>query len=90
MSVLKPRTRLVYFRVSEDEFERFNKVCADGGEARSISDLARQAVHQMVDRKSRHPLEEQVVELNQLVQKLTETIAAFQTTLQKVQPLVKE
>lgn len=90
MSVLKPRTRLVYFRVSEEEFESFNKVCTEGSSARSISDLARQAVHQLVDCKPNNRLEQQVEELHQLVQNLKETITVFQTTLQKLQPPVKE
>ena len=42
MPVLKPRNRLVYFRVSEDEFQEFTRVC-ESGAARSISDLARSA-----------------------------------------------
>ena len=47
MSVLKPRNRLVYFRVSEDEFQQFNQMCATVG-ARSISDLARSAIQRMI------------------------------------------
>jgi len=47
MSVLRPRNRLVYFRVSEDEFEQFNQMC-ETARARSISDLARFAVLRMI------------------------------------------
>jgi hypothetical protein len=47
MSVLKPRNRLVYFRVSEDEFLQFSEICESAG-ARSLSDLARLAVQQML------------------------------------------
>ena len=47
MSVLKPRNRLVYFRVSEDEFQRFNHICESTG-ARSISDLARSAMQFLI------------------------------------------
>ena len=43
MSVLKPRNRLVYFRVSEDEFRQFNHLCESTG-ARSLSELARSAM----------------------------------------------
>jgi len=38
MAVLKPRERLVYFRITEDEFHQFANVCEQEG-ARSISDL---------------------------------------------------
>ncbi len=47
MSVLNPRNRLVYFRVSEDEFLQFSEMCTSSG-ARSISDLARSAMKQML------------------------------------------
>jgi hypothetical protein len=47
MAVLKPRTRLVYFRVSEDEFERFSSLC-ERHHTRSISELARQAMERLI------------------------------------------
>ncbi len=43
MSVLKPRNRLVNFRLSEEEFERMKSACQKSG-ARSVSDFARGAV----------------------------------------------
>ena len=43
MAVIKPRNRLVNFRVSEDEFKSLREACETGG-ARSISDFARCAV----------------------------------------------
>ena len=53
MSVLKPRNRLVYFRVSEDEFQQFNQMCELVG-ARSISDLARSAIQRMIQQDINH------------------------------------
>ena len=47
MAVLKPRERLVYFRITEDEFHQFANVCEQEG-ARSISDLARSAVQRLI------------------------------------------
>jgi hypothetical protein len=47
MAVLKPRNRLVYFRVSEEEFLQFSRMCHSVG-ARSLSDLARSAMHRML------------------------------------------
>lgn len=47
MAVLKPRERLVYFRISEDEFRQFSSVCEQAG-ARSVSDLARNAVQRLI------------------------------------------
>jgi hypothetical protein len=43
MSVLRPRNRLVNFRVSEDEFEKLKASCEQFG-ARSVSDFARSSV----------------------------------------------
>src|SRR6202011_2634404 len=47
MAVLKPRERLVYFCITEDEFHQFASVCEQEG-ARSISDLARSAVQRLI------------------------------------------
>lgn len=43
MSVLKPRNRLVNFRLSEEEFQAMHAACEKSG-ARSLSDFARGAV----------------------------------------------
>lgn len=48
MSVSNPRNRLVYFRISEDEFKRFSTLRELRG-ARSISDLARLAMQDLID-----------------------------------------
>ena len=47
MAVVKPRRRLVYFRVSEDEFQQFVRACEQHG-ARSLSDMARTAVRRLI------------------------------------------
>lgn len=47
MAVLKPRERLVYFRISEEEFHQFTGLCEQEG-ARSVSDLARSAVKRLL------------------------------------------
>ena len=82
MSVLKPRNRLVYFRVSEDEFQQFNQMCESVG-ARSISDLARSAIQRMIQQDGNHlhaadpvaakltVLETIVCDLDRKVQQLT-------------------
>ena len=43
MPVLKPRNRLINFRLNEDEYESLRAACAHQG-ARSLSDFARAAV----------------------------------------------
>ena len=43
MAVLRPRNRVVYFRLSEEEYNRCLKSC-EAGEAHNLSDLARTAL----------------------------------------------
>lgn len=43
MSNFRNRTRVVYFRLSEDEFQQLKDLCARHG-ARNMSDLVRSAV----------------------------------------------
>ena len=47
MSVLKRRSRMISFRVSEDEYAGLKILCVDRG-ARSVSDMARDAVHRLI------------------------------------------
>jgi hypothetical protein len=80
MSVLKPRNRLVYFRVSEDEFRELNHFRESMG-VRSISDLARSAMQRLLkegyqersDAVSQRliALETVVADLRQKVEKMT-------------------
>ena len=51
MSVLKRRSRMISFRVSEDEYAGLKNLCVTGG-ARSVSDMARDAVHRLI---TKHP-----------------------------------
>jgi hypothetical protein len=45
--MLKRRSRMVSFRLSEDEYEGLKNICTIVG-ARSLSDIARDAVHRML------------------------------------------
>ena len=47
MSILRPRRRVVYFRMSEEEFQEISRRCELEG-ARSISDYARSALQRCV------------------------------------------
>jgi hypothetical protein len=47
VAAVKRRDRLVYFRISEEEFEQIVKACDSKG-ARSVSDLARSAVQEFI------------------------------------------
>jgi hypothetical protein len=77
VAVLKPRERLVYFRISEDEFRQFNSVCEQGG-ARSVSDLARNAVQRLIAEGQRQregqELEDKMRVLEGLIAAVTEQL----------------
>lgn len=77
MAVLKPRERLVYFRISEDEFRQFSSVCEQGG-ARSVSDLARNAVQRLIAdsqrQKEGQELDEQIRILEGLIAAVTKQL----------------
>jgi DNA-binding transcriptional regulator GbsR (MarR family) len=69
MAVLKPRERLVYFRITEDEFHQFASVCEQEG-ARSISDLARSAVQRLIAECHREREAENLAPKMELLEKL--------------------
>lgn len=49
MAVLRPRSRSISVRLSEEEFATFQRLCASTG-ARSVSDFARKAMQEILDR----------------------------------------
>ena len=77
MAVLKPRERLVYFRISEDEFRQFVSVCEQAG-ARSVSDLARNAVQRLIADGNRQregdDMAEKMYRLERLIAAVTEQL----------------
>jgi hypothetical protein len=77
VAVLKPRERLVYFRISEDEFRQFVSVCEQEG-ARSVSDLARTAIQRLIADGNRHRNGEELAEkmhrLEELILSVTEEL----------------
>jgi len=77
LAVLKPRERLVYFRVSEDEFRQFVSVCEQAG-ARSVSDLARSAVQRLIADGNRQREDEELTDkmfrLERLIAQVTEQL----------------
>lgn len=54
MSVLRPRKRLIYVRISEDEFQRFTRLCQTEG-VRSMSDLMRAALDRLMAERTNDP-----------------------------------
>jgi hypothetical protein len=83
VAVLKPRERLVYFRISEDEFRQFVSVCEQEG-ARSVSDLARSAVQRLIADGNRHREDDEMAEkmhkLESLIAAVTEQLQMLEAT----------
>ena len=52
MSVLRPRSRMISIRLSEDEYNGLKRMCSISG-ARSVSDLAREAMRVLLTGASR-------------------------------------
>jgi hypothetical protein len=77
VAVLRPRERLVYFRVSEDEFRQFSTVCEQTG-ARSMSDLVRNAVQGFIAdgqrQRQAEALDEKMRVLEDLIAAVTEQL----------------
>jgi Arc/MetJ-type ribon-helix-helix transcriptional regulator len=48
MTVLKPRSRMISVRLSEDEYSALQQLCASTG-ARSVSDLTRDAMRALLN-----------------------------------------
>ena len=85
MAILKPRNRIVTFRVAEDEFEHLKNLSVAEG-ARSLSDYARAAVCNRPNGRSAareveldarvRKLDGKVDELDRAIKELTQLIGA--------------
>ena len=71
MTLFNKRSKMVSIRLSDEEFRRLREMCETTG-ARSISDLAREAMHRLVDMpKNGHgPVEMRLELLDQKVTNL--------------------
>jgi len=82
MTVLKRRSRMVSFRLSEQEYESLLTLCSSRG-ARSLSDLARDAMHALLHESDRdglpslvQQLRKRMDDLDREVKHLTQLLAA--------------
>lgn len=73
MAVLKPRNRLVYFRVSEEEFQKVSDICQSEG-ARSLSDFARQVIQQRIENHTDTRIENKLEMIDTLLGQLEEKL----------------
>jgi len=84
MRVLRPRSRMISIRMSEEEFSTLRRMCVATG-ARSLSDLAREAMRSLLvgvkqetaADATRNENYAQMRDLEQKVEKLSAEVALF-------------
>jgi hypothetical protein len=95
MSILKPRNRLVNFRLTEEEFVLLRDACMAQG-ARSISDFARSAVLRQADRSaisksaSDFPSTQSLAELQSMMMQLQDRVGQLVQQVDAVAPSTNE
>ena len=101
MSILKPRNRLVNFRLTEEEFVYLREACLAQG-ARSISDFARSAVLRQADRSgaglaasggagaAEAPSTQSLAELQSMMMQLQARVGQLVEQVETVRPPVSE
>jgi hypothetical protein len=82
LPTIKPRTRLVYFRISEDEFNKFCGLCEAQG-IRSLSELARLAVRSMLQSERTVDISERLSELERCILELNSHLRALPQVREK-------
>jgi hypothetical protein len=88
MAVIRSRTKVVYFRVSEAEFEKYMAFCRSQG-VRSISDLARAGLEILVAEERGYTLSgltERVTALSGLISGLSGTIQGLTEVVSNKKP----
>jgi hypothetical protein len=66
MAVLKPRNRILIFRLTEDEYSNLRAACSDKG-ARSLSEFARQRLMSALGQPG---IDQQITELHSSVRRI--------------------
>ena len=83
MTVLKPRSRMISVRLSEEEYAALRRICSVTG-ARSVSDLTRDAMRVLLKGSDRedaagmnmHEFRAQMDSLNRKIEQLTAEITS--------------
>jgi len=86
MTVLRPRSRMISVRLSEDEYLALRRLCAVTG-ARSVSDLTREAMQGLLNSASRQntlasyidEFQAQIKSLDRRIEELAERVASSTT-----------
>jgi uncharacterized protein with PIN domain len=77
---MKTRQRVIYFRITEDEFSKFAALCEQEG-ARSVSDLTRKTVLRLINEKHRQEHQQELMKkienLESLVMRMSEQLESI-------------
>lgn len=65
MAVFKPKSRMVSFRLSEEEYRNFSSTCAQKG-AHSLSEFARETICLRIAKRARTPEEKLRLKMGRL------------------------
>lgn len=80
------RSRMVSFRLSPEEYEQLQSVCATQG-ARSLSELARAAMQRMISPgRGAKPLEHEVGDIRNQVRHLSDQVNRLSEVVESLQP----
>ncbi len=76
MPIIGPRSRLVYFRLSDKEFEELNSLCTGDEGARSVSQISRAAVQALLSRRAdrENDLKQAITAVNDRISKLDDRL----------------
>jgi len=86
MTVLKPRTRMISVRLSEEEYSALRRICSVTG-ARSVSDLTRDAMRVLLNGANREDMlgshmddfRAEIRKLDKKIEGLAATVATLKT-----------
>lgn len=88
MAILKPRTKLISFRLSEEEYEKLQGACVAEG-ARSISEFARAALQRSVGADNNHSNGQRTASFGPGAQELVDTMRELSRHLSQLVSLVR-
>lgn len=87
-ALIKRRTKMVSIRLLDDEYRQLKELCESKG-ARSVSDLAREAMFRMLSspggETGQPDLEDRVRRLDQMVARLGQQMEAIESRLERGQ-----
>lgn len=83
MTVSQPRTRLVYFRLSEEEFQQIQQLC-QAIAARSVSELVRTAVQRFLAEHAQDERRNTRQKLDGITTKLHDAVAQLRQVISSI------